>query len=127
MKRKRVYDDLQKFYDSPVDVPRFLADIAEIRPSNISFEEIAFQEMEQAKRGGRPEGIERTYRIFLRGQTRNLQEIDDLKDSLDNLPYLQDVEAVITEGSNPRNPTLNTFGFSIEVRFQPQAEKEGTA
>ncbi len=121
MKRKQIFDDLQKFYDIPVDVPLFLADVAEIRPADISFEEIAYRESEQVTKDKQ----ERTYRIFLRGQTRNLREIDVLKQALNELPYLLNVEAEITEGANPRNPVLNTFGFSLEVLFQPR--KEGDA
>jgi hypothetical protein len=118
MKRKQIFDDLDKFYDIPVDVPRFLADLARLRPSDISFEEVAYQELQQTEQ----KVITRTYRIFLRGQTRSLQLIDDLKESLIELPYLQNVDD-ISEGSNPRNPTLNTFGFSIEVRFKQATEK----
>jgi len=115
LKQKHVFDDLSKFYDAPVDVPRFLTDIASIRPADISFEEIAYQELQQASK----ESVTRTYRIFMRGQTRNLQDIDLLKDALYELPYLQEMDTTITEGSNPRNTILNTFGFSVEVRFQP--------
>lgn len=126
MARKLVYDDLEKFYDAPVNLPRFLNDIADIRPANISFEEISYQEIEESVREKKSKSskLERTYRIFLRGQTRDLQEIDELKEALDSLPYLSEVESEIREGSNPRNPMLNTFGFSIEVRFQPAPAKK---
>lgn len=119
LKQKQIVDDLAKFYDVPVDIPRFLADIGTIRPADISFSEIAYQEIQQANK----ENVTRSYRIFLRGQTRDLQEIDVLKDVLGELPYLEEVGARITEGSNPRNPVLNTFGFSVEVRFSPGEEK----
>jgi hypothetical protein len=118
LKQKHVFDDLSKFYDAPVDVPRFLTDIAAIRPADISFEEIAYQELQQASK----ESVTRTYRIFMRGQTRNLQDIDILKDALYELPYLQEMDTTITEDSNPRNTILNTFGFAVEVRFQPAAK-----
>ncbi|MGE9291657.1 MAG: hypothetical protein ACQKBT_11735, partial [Puniceicoccales bacterium] len=93
-----------------------------IRPENVSFDEIAYQEVDEIKK----DSYDRFYRIYLRGQTRNLRETNDLKESLDELPYLQNVEATITEGSNPRNPVLNTFGFSIQVLFQPGKEKKGS-
>tara|TARA_R100000027_G_scaffold67739_1_gene68352 strand:+ start:11137 stop:11808 length:672 start_codon:yes stop_codon:yes gene_type:complete len=123
---KQVYDDLDKFYDAPINLPRFLYDISEIRPANISFDEIAYQEIEESVREKKSKSskIERAYRISLRGQTRDLKEIEALKEALDQLPYLREVEALIREGSNPRNPMLNTFGFSIEVRFQPAKEKK---
>ena len=120
LRQKQLYDDLEKFYDIPVDVPRFLADIADFRPEGVSFEEIAFQEMEQATK----ENVERSYRIYLRGETKNLQDAAALKESLEGLPYLQDMAADFTEGSNPRNPVLNTFGFTLDVRFEPK-KKEG--
>ena len=121
MKRKRIHDDLVKFYDAPFDVPAFFADIARIRPGEIAFEEIAYREIEQTEK----DTLRRSYRLFLRGQTRSLKIIDELKSALVSLPSFEDLEPTITEGANPRNPALNTFGFSIEVRFAPDGKKEG--
>lgn len=120
MKRKRLFDDLARFYDSPFDVPRFLADIAQVRPAEIAFEEIAFQEVERVV----DKKPERSYLLFFRGQTRSLKVIDEFKDALATLPYLENVDTAITEGANPRNPALNTFGFSIEVLLEPGEEED---
>jgi len=115
LQEKQILDDLKKFFDIPVNVPSFLENIAEIRPGDVSFSEIAYQEVQRTEK----EAVSRSYRIFLRGDTRDLNEIDILKETLGELPYLDGVDASITEGANPRNPGSNTFGFSIEVRFQP--------
>ncbi|MFP4351432.1 MAG: hypothetical protein ACLFRP_00065 [Puniceicoccaceae bacterium] len=121
MKRKQVHDDLVKFYDAPFDVPALFKDIARIRPGEIAFEEISYAETERAEK----EAVSRSYRLLLRGQTRSLRIIDELKDALVSLPSFDDVEPTITEGANPRNAALDTFGFSIEVRFTPDGKKEG--
>lgn len=121
MKRKRIHDDLEAFYDAPFDVPRFFADVARIRPGEIAFEEISYLEAEEPE----DDVLDRTYRLFFRGQTRSLKVIDEFKTSLAELPYLEDIDATISEGANPRNPVLETFGFSLEVRFQPNGKDKG--
>ncbi len=121
MKRKRIHDDLVKFYDAPFDVPALFADIARIRPGEIAFEEISYREDERAEK----DAVRRSYRLFLRGQTRSLRIVEDLKNALVSLPSFDAVEPVISEGANPRNSALGTFSFSLEVRFTPDGNKEG--
>ena len=121
MQRKKIHDDLVKFYDAPFDVPSFFADIARIRPGEIAFEQISYEEIERAEK----DAIDRSYRLFFQGQTRSLKIIDELKNALVSLPSLEGMKPVITEGANPRNPDLGTFGFSIEVRLSPTKTKEG--
>ncbi len=120
MKSKAVADDVARFYDAPVDVPDFFADVGEVRPEDIAFEEIAFRE-EDTVVDKKPT---RQYRLVFRGQTRSLEAIDGFKDDLAALPYLRGIIAEINEGANPRNPALNTFGFSIEVLLNA-SEKKG--
>jgi len=121
MKRKQIHDDLVKFYDAPFDVSALFADIARIRPGEIAFEEMSYREDERAEK----DAVRRSYRLSLRGQTRSLRIIEELKSALVSLPSFDGVEPEISEGANPRNAALGTFGFSIEVRFTPNGKKEG--
>jgi len=120
MKRKRIVDDLERFYSAPFDVPKFVGDIARIRPAEIAFDEISFREDVVGTEDERT----RIYRLTLSGQTRSLNSVDDFKDSFTELPYLAEVDVAITEGANPRNPALNTFGFSLEVDLEPVQHEE---
>ncbi len=120
MKKKRIADDIGKFYSAPFDVPKFFADIARIRPAEIAFTEIAYREDVI----GSKEDLARVFRFNFRGQTQTLQVVVDFKDSFTELPYLADMDVSIEEGANPRNPALNTFGFSLDVDLEPKEEEE---
>lgn len=119
MKKKQIVDDLERFYSAPFDVPKFLGDIARIRPAEIAFDEISFRE----EAIGTEDERSRVFRINFRGQTQSLSVVDDFKDSFTELSYLADMDVVISEGANPRNPALNTFGFSLDVDLEPREEE----
>lgn len=115
MKEKQILDDLDRFYNTPFDIPQLFADIAQIRPAEIAFEDFSFREDTLVNKDKKI----RVYRVEFRGQTQSLEVVDDFKDAFENLPYLSELDVAITEGANPRNPALGTFGFSLRVLLEP--------
>lgn len=118
MERKRLYDDIVKFFDEPVDPTGFLFDVADIRPEAVAFQQISFVEEQVTRRVNREEQIRRVYRMNFTGQTKDPQAVEVFKSRLAALPYLLNVETTINEGASTRNPELGTIGFSLRVSFQ---------
>jgi len=117
MERKRLYDDIVKFYDEPVDPIVFLYDVADIRPEAVAFQQISFLEEQVTRRVNREEQISRIYRMNFTGQTKDPQAVEVFKSRLAALPYLLNVETTVNEGASTRNPELGTIGFSLRVSF----------
>lgn len=118
MERKRLYDDIAKFYDEPLDPIVFLYDVADIRPEAVAFQQVSFIEEQVTRRVNREEQISRVYRMNFTGQTKDPQAVEVFKSRLAALPYLLNVDTTINEGASTRNPELGTIGFSLRVSFR---------
>lgn len=112
-RQRPVFDDLRRFFDMPVNLTRFMVDMAEIRPEQIALDQFEYTETPRVV----GKNTRRLHRFTFIGQTRDLALIENFTAGLTALEYLQDFSLVVTQGPTPRNPELGTFGFSMQIEF----------
>lgn len=113
--------EVEAFFLAPFTAHEFLAELAQLRPESLIFNEVSLREVEG-------DGRTVTYRIRISGEVRHLTDLDAFKGMLDGWDML-DVEGYslsVDESVGDRDDATGIFPYRLSVDLLPANKKGGS-
>ncbi len=111
--------ELEEFYQSPVLAHDFLFELAQMRPEDLIFQQVSFQEtIDEGKNNSKQVG----YRILISGDVRSLTVLDEFKGLVgewDRL-NLEGYALEIDEAVQGRDANTGIFPYSLRITLTPE-------